>query len=94
MPIGIEQDSSWDRRTISFTPGDKLILYTDGITEAQNEVGEFYDEKFLIETIMSNSNGSAFDLQDEILAHVKNFTDGAPQYDDITLMILEKENED
>jgi sigma-B regulation protein RsbU (phosphoserine phosphatase) len=92
MPIGIEQDFSWERRTISFSAGDKLILYTDGITEAQNKNGEFYEEKFLIECILKYSNGTAFQLQDEILDHVKAFANGAPQYDDITLMILEKEN--
>jgi sigma-B regulation protein RsbU (phosphoserine phosphatase) len=94
MPIGIENDASWDRRTISISSGDKLILYTDGITEAQNGAGDFYDEKYLIETILDHFDGSAFQLQDEILGHVKTFTDGAPQYDDITLMILERELEE
>jgi serine phosphatase RsbU (regulator of sigma subunit) len=91
MPIGIEPDSFWERRSINFSPGDKLILYTDGVTEAQNLDGEFYDETLLINCILSNSNGSAFVLQDKILEEVKNFTNGAPQTDDITLMILEKE---
>lgn len=94
MPLGIESDASWDRSTISFTAGDKLILYTDGITEAQNGAGDFYDENFLVETIMNSFDGSAFQLQDEILKQVKLFTDGAPQYDDITLMILERESDD
>lgn len=93
MPIGIESDSSWERRTINFAPGDKLILYTDGVTEAQNVSGEFYDETLLVQCILSNSNGSAFLLQEKILEEVKSFTDGAPQTDDITLMILEKEAE-
>jgi serine phosphatase RsbU (regulator of sigma subunit) len=94
MPLGIENDTSWDRSTISFTSGDKLILYTDGITEAQNGNGDFYEEKFLVETIMDHFDGSAFQLQDEILERVKIFADGAPQYDDITLMILERESDE
>ena len=94
MPLGIENDASWDRSTISINSGDKLILYTDGITEAQNGTGEFYEEKYLVETIINHFNGSAFQLQDEILQEVKKFTDGAPQYDDITLMILERESEE
>lgn len=94
MPIGIEEDGSWERRTITFSAGDKLILYTDGITEAQNNAGDFYEEKYLIECIMKHINGTAFQLQDEILDDVEKFSDGAPQYDDITLMILEKENHD
>ncbi len=91
MPIGIEEDANWERRTISFTPGDKLILYTDGITEAQNDSGISFDEKLLIECINSQQNGSAFDLQDTIMNNIREFTAGAPQSDDITLMILEKE---
>ncbi|MEJ2759661.1 MAG: PP2C family protein-serine/threonine phosphatase [Anaerolineales bacterium] len=91
MPLGVEPDSSWERRSINFSPGDKLILYTDGVTEAQNISNEFYDETLLVKCIMANANGSAFVLQDKILKEVKDFTNGAPQTDDITLMILEKE---
>jgi len=91
MPLGVEPDSSWERRSIKFSPGDKLILYTDGVTEAQSASNDFYDETLLVECIMKNANGSAFVLQDKILNGVKEFTNGAPQTDDITLMILEKE---
>jgi serine phosphatase RsbU (regulator of sigma subunit) len=94
MPIGIEMEAAWERRTVSFTAGDKLILYTDGITEAQNIDGGFYNETLLVETIMNSCNNNAFQIQDEILKKVKQFSQGAPQYDDITLMILEKESED
>jgi serine phosphatase RsbU (regulator of sigma subunit) len=93
MPIGIEEDSRWERKTIGFLPGDKLILYTDGITEAQNENGEFFEDNFLVETIQGNAIASAFDLQENILGKVREFTGNAPQYDDIALMILEKERE-
>lgn len=91
MPLGIEPDSSWERRSIKFSPGDKLILYTDGVTEAQDNEGGFYDESLLVKCIMKNAKGSAFLLQDTILQEVKDFANGAPQTDDITLMILEKE---
>ena len=91
MPIGIEEDSSWERRSVSFTPGDKLILYTDGVTEAQNNNGELFDENKLLEVITEDLSRNAFQLQDDILARIKNFSLDAPQYDDITLMILEKE---
>lgn len=92
MPIGIELNSDWERRTIKFSPGDKLILYTDGVTEAQNNNGGFFDEQLLLECITENSSDTVFMLQDKILDDVKKFMDGAPQADDITLMILEKEN--
>jgi serine phosphatase RsbU (regulator of sigma subunit) len=93
MPIGIEEDSRWDRKTIGFLPGDKLILYTDGITEAQNENGDLFEDILLIETIKKNAISSAFELQDSILGKVRDFIGNAPQYDDISLMILEKERD-
>jgi serine phosphatase RsbU (regulator of sigma subunit) len=93
MPIGIEEDSRWDRKTIGFSPGDKLIIYTDGITEAQNENGDLFDESLLIDTIQKNATASAYELQGNILGKVREFIGDAPQYDDIALMILEKERE-
>ncbi len=92
MPLGIEEDSSWERRTITFNPGDKLILYTDGVTEAQNDDGDIFDEQLLIECILRQPEISAFKLQDAIMQDIKDFVAGAPQFDDITLMILEKEH--
>jgi serine phosphatase RsbU (regulator of sigma subunit) len=94
MPIGVEPDATWERRTLSFNPGDKLILYTDGVTEAQNSAGEFFAEELLLECIVKQQNGSAFDLQETIMHDVREFSHGAPQSDDITLMILEKESFD
>jgi serine phosphatase RsbU (regulator of sigma subunit) len=91
MPIGIEEDSSWERRTLQFSPGDKLIFYTDGVTEAQNLSGDFFDERQLLQTIINHRGQSAFELQGQILMGVKSFSEGVPQQDDITLMILEKE---
>ena len=91
MPIGIEEEASWARKRISFKAGDKLILYTDGVTEAESNDGEFFDEKNLLEIITREKSKNAFELQDEILTEIREFTINARQTDDITLMILEKE---
>jgi len=93
MPIGIEEDSRWEREKVVFSPGDKLILYTDGITEAQNEDGAFFSESLLIDAIQDNAHASAYELQEIILERVRSFMGDAPQFDDITLMILEREND-
>jgi sigma-B regulation protein RsbU (phosphoserine phosphatase) len=93
MPIGIEEDSRWEREKVAFSPGDKLILYTDGITEAQNEDGAFFGESLLIDAIQDNAHASAYELQGIILDKVRSFMGDTPQFDDITLMILEREND-
>lgn len=93
MPIGIDSDADWDRRTVYFSAGDKLILYTDGITESQSADGQFFDENQLVDCITRLAHGTAFDLQDGILQDIKAFSIGVPQSDDITLMILEREED-
>ncbi len=69
-------------------------MYTDGITEAQSIDGNFFDEELLLECILRQQNGTAFDLQETIMNDVRQFSAGIPQSDDITLMILEKETFD
>lgn len=91
MPIGIEEDSTWIRKNLEFKPGEKLILYTDGITEAQNESGEFFEEDNLIEVVTNNIDKSAYQIQNSILKKIRNFIGEAPQYDDITLMVLARD---
>ena len=93
MPIGIEPDTRWERKTIEFSPGDKLVLYTDGVTEAQNNDGEFFDDDLLIKSVQENVASSAYEVQTNILNNVHTFIDGAPQFDDITLMVIAKETE-
>jgi serine phosphatase RsbU (regulator of sigma subunit) len=92
MPIGIDVDSIWSRQSIHFNPGDCLILYTDGIPDAQNQDGEFYDEENLLKVAENNIGSSAYEIQDAILNSVRTFTNNSPQFDDITLMILAKDN--
>lgn len=92
MPIGIDEDALWDRKVITFDPGDTLVLYTDGIPDAQNESGEFFDEDQLVAVAEANKGASAYEMQDAILKRVRGFVNGAPQFDDITLMVLARDN--
>jgi serine phosphatase RsbU (regulator of sigma subunit) len=88
IPIGIAEDTIWGNDTVLLQPGDALILYTDGIPEAQNHGGEFFGESSLVEVAKANLGKSAGDLQAAILDAVHQFVGNAPKYDDITLMVL------
>lgn len=94
IPIGIETDANWARQTIEFLPGDVLVLYTDGVTEAQNSSGEYFSEEGLVRSVVSCSVSNAFEIQTSILAHVREFIATGAQYDDITLMVLSRDTED
>jgi sigma-B regulation protein RsbU (phosphoserine phosphatase) len=89
-PLGLRmfKDLTWERRDVQLAPGDVLVLYTDGITEAQDHQEELFDEERLLEVIQANLGRSAQDIQDAILEEVHDFVGEAPQFDDITLMVV------
>lgn len=95
-PLGLRmfKDVTWERKEVALMPGDVLVLYSDGITEAQDAQGEFFEEERLLEVVQAHlvaekrDGPSAPDIEDAILAKVYEFMGDAPQSDDITLMVL------
>ena len=94
MPIGIEEDNLWERATVQINPGDILVLYTDGIPDAQNKQGEFFEDRLLQKVVLESCGLSAQEVQDKILEEVQTFVGEAPQFDDITLLILVRDAAD
>jgi serine phosphatase RsbU (regulator of sigma subunit) len=94
MPIGIEEDQLWERMEASIEPGGGLILYTDGVTDAQNCDGQFYEYDRLLAELEAGRGLSAHELQDRILAEIHDWTTGAQQFDDITLMVIARDRDD
>jgi len=66
----------------------RLVMYTDGISEAMDQSSAQYGERRLFECIRKNSNATATDLGESILADVADFVGAAEQSDDITLLVL------
>ena len=92
MPLGVFEDASWEQGSAQIASGDALLFYTDGIPEAQNRQAEFFGEKRLLETVQSSLGRSAQDMQDTLLTEVHRFMGDAPQFDDITLMVVVRES--
>lgn len=88
LPLGIFEDQVWERGIAQLASGDALLLYTDGITDAQNMTGDFFGEGRLLESARAKAGGSARDIRDAVVARVDGFTDGAPQLDDIALLVV------
>jgi serine phosphatase RsbU (regulator of sigma subunit)/tetratricopeptide (TPR) repeat protein len=89
-PLGIFAEAAWEQAQISFAPGDALVIYTDGITDSQNSAETLFGVTNLIETIQNHRGLSAVEIQDGILKDVHDFVGEAPQFDDITLMVLSR----
>jgi serine phosphatase RsbU (regulator of sigma subunit) len=94
VPLGVLQDRSWEQAAIGIEPKSVLVLYSDGITEAQNSAGEFFGEKRLQRVIAKNLDRSAEDLQKAIFSAIKEFVSEAPQSDDLTLVVVGRESQE
>lgn len=88
--LGAMKGLKMDEKTIDLYPGDLLVLYTDGVTEAINQEEDQFGEKKLIEIIECNQNLPSEDLKNLIIDQVYDFASGTPQSDDITLMVLRR----
>jgi phosphoserine phosphatase RsbU/P len=90
MLLSIFEHIDYDEEEIFFDKGSTLVVFTDGITEAMNEKNEEFGDKRLEELIDRNSTFNSQELALEILSDVKKHSAGVPQFDDITLMIIKR----
>lgn len=88
LPIGILEDAQVAAAQTRLDPGDTLVLFTDGVTEAQDPDGQLLELKNLREIVADDSSKSVEELQSSIFKHVDEFTRGAEPSDDVTVLIL------
>ncbi|MBK7216772.1 MAG: SpoIIE family protein phosphatase [Candidatus Promineofilum sp.] len=79
-----------DEQTCSLEPGDFVVFFTDGITEARNGDGGFFDDEGLEAVVRSQSWSSAEELVSAIVSAVDTFAAGAAQADDFTVVVLQR----
>ncbi len=90
--VGMANEQNFDKvfqeDEIILHKGDVLILYTDGITEAQNQEKEFYDEQRLESLIQTEKTKSSRELRNLIIEDVRTFVGSSNQFDDMTLIVI------
>jgi phosphoserine phosphatase RsbU/P len=87
VPIGVLEDYPFDVLSRRIDPGETMLIYTDGVSEAMNPKGELYGEKRVREFLESN-RGTAAEIGKALLADVRRHANGRAQNDDITIMVL------
>jgi sigma-B regulation protein RsbU (phosphoserine phosphatase) len=87
-PLGMFAGETWPAQTTQLDPGDVLVLYTDGITEARNAQKEFFGEERLLETAYAYRGECARDIQAAIMGGIDAFVGDSIRSDDITLAVL------
>lgn len=90
-PVGFMQDGDYEEIEIDFNAGDRLVLYTDGVTGAVNREGKIWGRRSLIDFTKSNLHVSAEEYMDGLLDEAMVFGGDSPPSDDIAILILDNE---
>lgn len=88
--LGFSDMMEYDRVITRIDPGDVLVMYSDGISEAKNPAGEMFEKDRLFAAIKENLSRDAVYIRDAILLEVEKFAFGADQSDDITLVVVKR----
>jgi sigma-B regulation protein RsbU (phosphoserine phosphatase) len=90
MALGLEERAHWGQKIARLAPGDLLVLYTDGVTEAQNSQGRLFGEQNLVEVVRSKYGCPVHEIQSAVLEEVEGFVGGTPHQDDIALIVVRR----
>ncbi len=89
MPVGMIEDAQFEVSELQLDPGDKLVIYSDGLTEAEDADGKFFDSTRLREVLRTCAPLDAAAVHSTVLAAADRFTEGGSVRDDITLLVIE-----
>ncbi|MBE9039463.1 urea ABC transporter substrate-binding protein [Oscillatoriales cyanobacterium LEGE 11467] len=94
LPLGLNPDITEfiNCHSIELNPGDAIVLYTDGITEAENSLGQFYGIERLCQTISSHWNFPASEIREAIVTDIRRHIGTHKVYDDIALLVLKQKS--
>lgn len=88
IPLGVFEDADFEIYETKLTPGDIIYTYTDGVTEATNEKDEMFGDKKLLECLNNINETQTEIIAQKIKKSVQEYTNSAPQSDDITMLIF------
>ncbi len=92
--LGLFKDAHFTEQHLDIKPGEIFIVYSDGVTEAMNEAGQFFGKERLINTIKKYHDRPADKLGEAITKQVEVFAGDAPRSDDLSLIILKRDQVD
>jgi len=87
-PLGLFDFASFEQETLTLAPGDLIVSFSDGVTEALNQAGDEFTDPRLLASVDAHRSLSPQGLVDALLADVQAFTGGAAQSDDVTIVLV------
>src|SRR2546430_1088946 len=92
LPLGIQPEAKYESASIALALGDWLVVFTDGMVEAENANADEYGETRLLSAIAANSAMVPSEMLKRLMAELDLFVGNTPQHDDVTCMLLKAEN--
>ncbi len=90
MALGVVSDTDWGYSTVQLLPGALLLLYTDGVVDAQSPQQDRFGSEQMLDVVRAGLDRSAQAVHEELLARLQHFISDEPQFDDITLMTIRR----
>jgi sigma-B regulation protein RsbU (phosphoserine phosphatase) len=90
FPLGLMGFAEYDAAGLTLGAGDVLVIYSDGVSEANNLAEDEFGLDRLKDVLHKNITGSAAGIRDKVESSLSDFTGSAPANDDITLVIIKK----
>jgi sigma-B regulation protein RsbU (phosphoserine phosphatase) len=88
IPVGIKETATWSTTTVTLKPGERLFLYTDGLTETTNAAGNLFGPERIIQRLQALAQEEAGVLMRQLIAEIDAFRGDKPVLDDMTCLIL------
>lgn len=88
VPLGIDSQAAFRTATLNFSPGDALVLFTDGVVEAFNEAGQEFSDARWVEAVRNLPEWNAQESLQFLMKRVDDFVGATRQFDDITCLVL------
>ncbi len=88
LPLGIQAEATYESASVALSPGDWLLIFTDGLVEAVNANDEEFDETRVIDFLAANSALSPKDFLDRLMSSLDLFVGATPQHDDVTCLLI------
>jgi serine phosphatase RsbU (regulator of sigma subunit) len=90
MALGLSEQATFNEQRLELHTNDTLLVYSDGLTEAQNEQGAFFGEQKLLDLVPQLSTYPANVFGERLIAEINRFVGDARAYDDISIAILKR----
>ena len=92
LPFGIQPEAKYESATVTLAPADWLVIFTDGLVEAENARQEEYGEVRVLTELEAGKSTSPADLLKKLMSALDLFVGNNPQHDDVTCMLLKAES--